>query len=219
MSFDLYVWHEPDPITPVIAENKLRRWREGEAGVFRPHPAVPEMLAALQGRFPPNAGAWTVAPTPSDAILALAVSWSRAGEVGAATVALAREHGLICYEPQSHLLNPNAAGHAPGFTLTSATGPDIPDPSPERIEALVAALGPENHFLILERSDGWFVQVGYGPAAGAEPGWYALEYRESVPEKHFRTETVDEVEAARLLIDFQAGSDAWKRRHKWRPLF
>src|SRR5690349_10770680 len=113
MSFDLYVWHEPEPITPAIAEDKLRRWHEGETGVFRAHPGVPQMLAALLDRFPPlesvdeakDPGVWTTSPVPSDTVLHLTVSWSRAGEVGAAVVALAREHGLVCYEPQSHLLN------------------------------------------------------------------------------------------------------------------
>jgi hypothetical protein len=133
-------------------------------------------------------------------------------------VALAREHGLVCYEPQSHLLNPNAAGHIAGFTLSSA-GAEDPDPTPERIERRIRALGPDDHFLILERADGWFVQVGYGPAAGAEPGRYALEYREGRPEKHYRTETADPDEATRLLTDFLAGDEAYKRRHVWRPLF
>ncbi|GIF16230.1 hypothetical protein [Actinoplanes teichomyceticus] len=218
MSFDLHVWHEPEPITPAIAETKLRRWHEGDAEVFRPHPAVPEMFAALVERFPPSSDVWSVVPTPSDAVLSLTVAWPRAGEVGAAVVALAREYGLVCYEPQSHLLNPNAAGHAPGFVLTSAVGPDIADPTPDRIERMVSRIGPDNYFLILERADGWFVQVGYGPAAGAEPGRYALEYREGGPERHFRTETADRAEAVRLLTEFLAGAQSWKLRHAWRPL-
>jgi hypothetical protein len=219
MSFDLYVWHEPEPITPAIAENKVRRWQEGDSGVFRPHPAVPRMRAALLERFPPRSDAWSTDPAPADAILSLTVSWSRAGEVGAAVVALARAHGLICYEPQSHLLNPNAAGHIPGFALSSAIGPDVPDPTPERIDRLVRRLGPDNHFLILERADGWFVQVGYGPAAGAPAGRYALEYREGSPEEHYRSETTDLTEAIALLTDFLAGATTFKRRHTWQPLF
>ncbi|GIF03698.1 hypothetical protein [Actinoplanes siamensis] len=220
MSFDLYVWHEPEPITPAIAESKLRRWRdEEEPGVFRAHHAVPEMLSALLERFPQDSDVWSSGPAPSDAILSLSVAWPRAGEVGAAVVALAREHGLVCYEPQTHLLNPNAAGHIAGFTLTSAAGPELPDPTPHKIEQRVRGLGPDNHFLILERADGWFVQVGYGPAAGADPGRYALEYREGAPERHYRTETPDVTEAVRLLTDFLSGADSYKRRHTWRPLF
>ncbi|AEV87618.1 hypothetical protein ACWT_6606 [Actinoplanes sp. SE50] len=213
MSFDLYVWHEPEPITPAIAESRLRQ------GAFRPHPAVRAMRAALLDRFPPGSGTWSIVPPASDELLALSVAWPRAGEVGAAVVALAREHGLVCYEPQSGLLNPNAAGHLAAFTLTSAAGPEIPDPSSDRIDTLVGELGPDNHFVILERSDGWFVQVGYGPAAGTEPGRYALEYREGGPEHHFRTETTDPLEASRLLTGFLTGDDSWKRRYVWRPLF
>ncbi|MFI1994376.1 hypothetical protein [Actinoplanes sp. NPDC020271] len=218
MSFDLYVWHEPEAITPGLAESKLRRRHDGEPGMFRAHPAVLRLHDDLLRRFPPESGAWAVTPQPSDILLDLTIAWSRAGEVGAAVVALAREHGLVCYEPQSHLLNPNAAGHIAGFTLTSAAGPDVPDPTPERIEQRIRELGEENHFLILERADGWFVQVGFGPAAGAEPGRYALEYREGHPDKHYRTETTDGEAAARLLTDFLAGDEAYKRRHVWRPL-
>lgn len=219
MSFDLYVWHEPEAITPTIAESKLRRWRDAEPGIFRAHPAVLQLHHDLIDRFPPDSGVWSVAPDPSDTVLALTVAWSRAGEVGAAVVGLAREHGLVCYEPQSHLLNPNAAGHIPGFTLTSAAGPEVPDPTDKRIEQRIRRLGPDNHFLILERSDGWFVQVGYGPAAGTSPGRYALEYREGTPEKHYRAETTDLTEAASLLTDFLAGDETYKRRHVWHQLF
>ncbi|GLW32560.1 hypothetical protein [Actinoplanes regularis] len=218
MSFDLFVWHEPEPITPAIAETKLRRWHEGESGVFRANPAVPAMFAALLDRFPPGTEVWSGDPSPSDTVLHLSVVWSRAGEVGAAVVALAREHGLICYEPQTHLLNPNAAGHVAAFTLTSADGPDVPDPTSKRIDERIGHLGLDNHFLVLERSDGWFVQVGYGPAAGTEPGRYALEYREGTPKEHYRTETPDRTEATRLLTEFLAGADTYKRRHTWRPL-
>jgi hypothetical protein len=219
MSFDLFLWHELEPITPAIAESKLRRWHDEEPGVFHAHPAVLSLYAALLDRFPPESGVWSVSPSASDTILALNVAWSRAGEVGSAVVALAREHGLVCYEPQSHLLNPNAAGHIAAFTLTSATGPDVPDPTPERIEQRIRSLGPDNHFLILERADGWFVQVGYGPAAGAGPGRYALEYREGAPEEHYRAETPDVTEAISLLTGFLAGADTFKRRHTWLPLF
>ncbi|BCY13942.1 hypothetical protein [Actinoplanes sp. L3-i22] len=218
MSFDLYVWHEPEAITPALAESKLRRWRDEEPGIFRAHPAVRSFRAALTDRFPPDSEVWSGRPAESDTVLALTVAWPRAGEVGSAVVALAREHGLVCYEPQSHLLNPNAAGHIPAFTLTSAAGPEVPDPTEKRIEQRIRRLGPDNHFLILERADGWFVQVGYGPAAGAEAGRYALEYREGAPERHYRTETPDLTEAARLLTDFLAGADTYKRRHTWQPL-
>lgn len=219
MSFDLYVWHEQDAITPTLAETKLRRWHDDQPGIFRADPAVRAFHAALMDRFPADSGVWSTVPGPSDQVLHLTVIWSRAGEVGAAVVGLAREHGLVCYEPQSHLLNPNAAGHTAGFTLTSADGPDIPDPTAKRIGERIRHLGPDNHFVILERSDGWFVQVGYGPAAGAEPGRYALEYREGAPDRHYRTETSDPGEGERLLTDFLDGDDTFKRRHVWRPLF
>ncbi|BBH66117.1 hypothetical protein ACTI_28020 [Actinoplanes sp. OR16] len=104
MTFDLYVWHEPAPISADAAEAKVREGR------FRAHPAVPAFRDDLLRRFPPQQapGVWTMTPDTSDSVLALSCVWSRAGEFGDAVRTLAAEHGLVCYEPGTHLLDPNA---------------------------------------------------------------------------------------------------------------
>jgi hypothetical protein len=45
-------------------------------------------------------------------------------------------------------------------------------------------VGTDSEFVILERADGWFVQVGYGEFAGAPDGTYALEYQEGSTDRH-----------------------------------
>lgn len=129
MSFDLYVWHEHGPITAAEARAKLDRWGEGEEGVFAPNPAVALFSEALLDRFPPleslsgddidRLGVWSVTPERADSVMVASCVWSRAGEVGPAVLALATEHGLVCYEPGHHVLNPNAPGYVPAFTLSS----------------------------------------------------------------------------------------------------
>jgi hypothetical protein len=104
MTFELFVWHEPAPISADDAEAKVREGR------FRSHPGVPALRAELIRRFPPqqSPGVWTVKSETSDSVLALTCVWSRAGEFGDAVRTLAASHGLVCYEPGSRLLDPNA---------------------------------------------------------------------------------------------------------------
>lgn len=115
MSFDLFVWHEGAPISADEAGSKLDRWTDGESDVFRPHPAVSMFRDAILTRFPPpeNHGAdsvWSVTPAPSESIAALSCTWSRADEVSDAVLELAGEHGLVCYDPGSHVVTPDGAG-------------------------------------------------------------------------------------------------------------
>jgi hypothetical protein len=133
-------------------------------------------------------------------------------------VTLAADNGLICYEPGYHIVNPNAPGYRAAFALLSAGLPTMPDPDAYRLAWSMTRLAPHNPYVILERADGWFVQVGYGEPAGVPAGTYALEYQEGSLDKHFRCETTDRVDGVRLLQEFLAGDEGWKRRHQWQPL-
>ncbi|KAB1928252.1 hypothetical protein AB0J94_25340 [Micromonospora noduli] len=53
MTFDLYVWHEDQPVTAAEARAKLERWGDGAQEVFAAHPAVGRFYDALLHRFPP----------------------------------------------------------------------------------------------------------------------------------------------------------------------
>lgn len=118
MSFRLYVWHEAAPISADEAGAKVRRWLDDDLAPPT-HPAVRRLRDELVRMFPPGDSPeiWTVPPGPSDALVVLACDWSRAGEFGAAVRRLAARHGLVCYEPQSHLLDPNAPAQRAGSGL------------------------------------------------------------------------------------------------------
>ncbi|WP_271190528.1 hypothetical protein, partial [Dactylosporangium matsuzakiense] len=207
---------------------KLERWGDGETGVFAAHEAVGSFYAALIDRFPPletfndddidRLGVWSVTPERSEAIVVASCVWSRADEVGAAVMALVAAHGLVCYEPGYHIVNPNALGYLAPFTLTSERFPAVPEPDDRRLEWMMSKVGRDNGYAILKRADGWFVQVGYGMFAGVANGTYALEYQEGSLDRHFRCETPDRTAAVRLLQEFRVGDDAWKQRHLWRPV-
>ena len=109
VSFDLYIWHENEPITAAEARAKLERWSDNEDAVFAAHHSVGLFYDALVDRFPPlesfsdedidRLGVWSMTPERSNAIVAASCVWSRADEVGTAIMTLAVEHGLVCYEP------------------------------------------------------------------------------------------------------------------------
>jgi len=228
VSFDLYVWHEEEPITAEEARTKLERWSDGVVAAFASHSAVGRFYDDLLDRFPPlesfseddidRLGVWSMTPDRSETIVVASCVWSRADEVGAAVLTLAAENGLICYEPGYHIVNPNAPGYRAAFTLSSESLPTMPDPDARRLEWIMGRLGTDNRYLILERADGWFVQVGYGDIAGVPAGTYALEYREGSADQHFRCQTTERGAGVRLLQEFLAGDGTWKRRHQWRPL-
>lgn len=225
MSFDLYVWHEPAPVTAGDAAAKVARWVAGGHGVFTAHLSVPLLRAELLARFPadeqpggPHAYVWSVSPAPSASVLVLSCASPHARLVGDAVRDGAKRHGLICYDPQAMLVEPNAPGPVPAFVLSSARLAPVPDPDDRLLEQTVRQVGADNFFVVLERADGWFVQVGFGARAGAADGLYALEFQEGSPERHFRCETADLAEAVRLVREFRAGGHAWRDRHAWRPL-
>jgi hypothetical protein len=225
MSYDLYVWHETTPITAAGAAAKLDELDERDAAGFEAHATVAAFYAELLARFPALEsieddalevlGVWSRTPEASDRLIAMSIGWRHVAEVAPTVRALAGEHGLICYDPQDNVVVPNVPGYVPAFSLTSEHGPMVPDPDDDRIERTLTRLGRDNSFAILDRADGWYVQVGYGETAGVRPGLYAMEYREGSPDRHFRAVTSDVTAVVRFMQEFLRGDDGWKRRHGW----
>jgi hypothetical protein len=210
VGFELYVWHESQPIGPVDATQSLDRWAVREPDVFPDHPALPVFRDALRSRFP------DLQTDIEAGVVAIEIPWLSAAEISDAVLDLAAEHGLVCYDPALQVVNPNAPGYVPRFTLLSQRYPEIPDPDARRLEAAVRRLGENNSFTVLDRCDGAFVQVGYGPAAGAPAGAYVLEFSDG--NRHVGSRTPDADAAVRLLQEFLAGEDGFQHRHDWRRL-
>jgi len=108
---------------------------------------------------------------------------------------------------------PDASGSVAAFTLTTADGNRYPDPSSDRVARSARDLSPDNEFVILERADGWFVQVAYDGDTG-----YTMEYQEGSLDQQYQTETTDLNDVIGFLSEFLAGQDTWKRHHTWRHL-
>jgi len=217
MGLNLFVWHETAPISATDARAKVDRWNAGDRQVFAHRAEVAGFREALLRRFPAHdpLGVWKSVPPPSDQVVTASCTWLGAALVAQAATDLATEHGLVCYEPASHILHPNAAGYVAQFVLTAAGVPTIPDPDAKRLDWVVRRLDDRNFFAVLDRADGRFAQVGYGPQAGLPAGTWALEYYE---DGLFRTRTPEVEEAVRFFQDYLADDDAWRGRHTWQPV-
>ncbi|GAA5707671.1 hypothetical protein SM007_28635 [Streptomyces avermitilis] len=109
MSFDLYVWHEPMPITVDRALLVCQSLAAGDDTVVQPDPRNLALLDDLLVGFPdpddPDDDeiddlVWSVSPDVNEHRLILCVGWSRADDFSRAVFALAQKHGLTCFDPQ-----------------------------------------------------------------------------------------------------------------------
>jgi hypothetical protein len=103
----------------------------------------------------------------------------------------------------------------PALVLTTPRGRRIDNPSVDVLRRVLPELGSDSWYAILEREDGWFVQVGCGTAAGTRPGWYALERQEGGPSEHYRTEITDLREVIDAFVGFATDDPDWTRRFTW----
>lgn len=213
MSFDLYVWHEAEPTSADDAGAKFERWDRGEPEVFTAHPAITDLYGALLKRFPPleslddddreTYGVWSFTPERSDSILELSCLWARAAEVAPTIMQMAAEHGLICYEPGYHIVNPNTPGYAAPFTLSFESLPTMPDPDDRRLAWAVQEINTTNRYLRLTRRDGRYVQVTYAAGTSQQAGDYVLEFSTPTSNTARQNETTDLAGAIRVLQQFR----------------
>jgi hypothetical protein len=107
--------------------------------------------------------------------------------------------------------------HPPATVLTTPSGRTINNPSRETVHQALTQLGSAGWYAILERPDGWYVQVGVGAQAGTRPGGYALERQDGGPSQHYRTIVIDLSEVIAAFTGFAGGDPNWSRRFAWQP--
>ncbi|MEU0519554.1 hypothetical protein [Streptosporangium sp. NPDC006007] len=199
MSFELAVWHEPTPITREDAERVFRALGGREPGDAEPHPGV----AAFVARLP-----WARPVSPAHALVT--VEPERSDEVSGEVFALARECGLVCYDPQRHLVhNPAPPGVHPGMQLRTGDGMIVVDPDPGLVADALTTMSPQNPFTALVVFGEHFIQTS------PEISGYELEYKDSVKDVMLRTH-VSGVEAVqRAFAEYAAGGRAFLDRHRW----
>ncbi|MFF7646728.1 hypothetical protein [Streptomyces canus] len=214
MSFDLGFWWEPQPIPPVEAAQKYSAMIAGEVGVASEHPALDGFFGELISRFPDlteenfETSPWVAPLYRTSECLIASISYPRQSEVSEFLLELASASGVTCYDPQSGNVHFPASGNS--VTLEFSDGSVVNNPSRDDVTRALNGLSPEDWYLILETRPGWFIQVGFGAAAGIPPGSYVLEVRDGSEDKHFRAMVT---ELPRIIDAFRrslSGDSTWR---------
>jgi hypothetical protein len=112
MSYDLAVWGGElprDEEADEVFDELFDRYLDSEDGLTEPSPRIEAYVEALAERYPDDvpASPWASPPVMDEAsgpIVYLLMSYSRAEEVAEYAATLARELGLVCYDPQGETL-------------------------------------------------------------------------------------------------------------------
>jgi hypothetical protein len=116
VSFDLAVWDGDRPSDNRAAssmyDDLYERYLESDDVVVPRTPRIVAYVEALVSRYPDDVDrsvVWASPPVIDEAsgpIVYLLMSYSKAEEVSEYAAALAREHGLVCFDPQEECLRP-----------------------------------------------------------------------------------------------------------------
>lgn len=226
MSYDLYLWHRPQPVTAQQAAAICHRLARSCDDDVIPDEAVLSFHEELMARFPPleslaendaDDSPWNMSPDATDSRVILCMGLSRASKIGPFILELAARHRLVCFDPSTGVVHhPPRSRDSGSLLLESCNGGKIINPSAQDLRSQLQALSRANFYVCLEREEGWFVQVGIGQRAGnVAEGKFALEYREGDADRHYRA-VVDSVEGAVALFeDFAARRESFKTAFAW----
>ncbi|MFD7984723.1 hypothetical protein ACFV4M_15295 [Kitasatospora indigofera] len=116
MSYDLAVWDADRPPdnrqAGSIYDELYVRHLESDDVMVAPAPRIAAYVEALLERYPDDEArnvVWASPPVIDEAsgpIVYLQMSWGQAGDVSEYAASLAREHGLVCFDPQGECLRP-----------------------------------------------------------------------------------------------------------------
>lgn len=195
MSFDLGFWWEKQEISPSEAARKYSAMCEGSAGFVDAHPALATFYEELVSAFPDlteenmEVSPWAASLHCTDECVIVSMSYPRQSEVSGFLLGLAKRHGILTYDPQSDSVH--FPGAEDGVALELASGSVYRNPGRDAVVEALQSLSSEDWYVILETAPGWFIQVGFGSTAQVSEGFYALEFREGIKDRHFRAVTSD----------------------------
>ena len=226
MTFDLYLWASPSPVTADQADAICQRLAEGDQSATTPSPRLLEFASDLIARYPrledlasPEDSPWSMSPDVTPQRVILCMGYSHAPQASTGILELASRHSLVCYDPQAgHIHHPAQATSFGLLRLESCDGGRTVGPSAGEIERQVRRLSHANWYARLEREEGIYIQAGLGPRAGAPEGKYSLEYRDGSPAQHFRAFVDNHDDIIAAFIGFASDEAGWKSARNWTRL-
>ncbi|WP_307524443.1 hypothetical protein [Streptomyces umbrinus] len=116
MSYDLAVWDGKRPLdnhqAGSVYDELYERYLEPEDGVMPPAPRIVAYVEALVKQYPDDVdrgAVWASSPVIDEAsgpIVYLLMSYGKAEEASQYAASLARDLGLVCFDPQGECLRP-----------------------------------------------------------------------------------------------------------------
>lgn len=219
MSFDLGFWWESQPILPGEAARKYSAMIAGEAGVAREHSALDAFHGQLTSRFPDlteeniETSPWAAPLYRTSECLIASISYPHQSEVFGYLLELSNSNGVTCYDPQSEKVHFPKDGNP--VTLELSDGSVINGPSRDEVTRALSELSPEDWYAILETRPGWFIQVGYGDAAGIPADSYVLEVREGAQDRHFRAMVTELPQIIDAFHRSMSGDSTWRENFRF----
>ncbi|GAA2694370.1 hypothetical protein [Nonomuraea recticatena] len=192
MSMELMVWRENEPIT---REQAAQTYSLAQ-GTPPADTVVPE-VAALAKEVPGHARLF-----PEHALIVMEPD--DLDEVSNRVFALARHYGLVCYDPQRHLVHNLAPlGVDPETQLHTGDGMLVTNPDLALVHDVLGTLSPQNPFAVLVTFGRHFIQVSPG---------YELEYKEGT----IRSTMVPALEEVRRAFhEYAIGERGFLERFHW----
>ncbi|HEY1919617.1 MAG TPA: hypothetical protein VGH27_28945 [Streptosporangiaceae bacterium] len=225
MSFDLAIWrYDGNGITADEAGRIYSDLCSRPFESFVPGPEMAEFVAQVVERFRTAQGTsetpWAVAPDIGSDCVLMPIQSAVSGELFPIIRELASERRLVVFDPQRSLVyQPEPASvSSQTMTLKSADGSVVVNPSRGVIESAVRKLSAADWFVILERSDSYYLQAGYGDRAGAPKDRYVIEYRDGSPDAHRRAFTQNIEDIIAVFLDYLQGGTEWISRFTWSPV-
>ncbi|NBH12317.1 hypothetical protein [Amycolatopsis sp. SID8362] len=108
MSYDLYLWADPNPVTAEQARDIFERLAGGDDSATAPAAGPLEFAAELVKHFPrledladADDSPWNMSPDATERGVILCMGLSRVAEAGPRIDELADRYGLVCYDPST----------------------------------------------------------------------------------------------------------------------
>jgi hypothetical protein len=226
MSYDLYLWAGPNPVTADLADEICHRLASGDQDSTTPDARLLEFASELITRYPRledltdfDGSPWNMSPDATDHRVILCIGLSQASKVGPRILELANRYSLICYDPSTRQVHHPAQVTPEGaLRLEVSDGGRIFSPTTDEIDQQIRHITRANWHAWLEREEGVYVQIGLGARAGAPEGRYSLEYRDGSVDQHYRVYIDNLDDAVAAFRGFATGDTAWKEALSWTRL-
>ena len=223
MSYDLYLWATPNPVTAEQADDICHRLADGDEESTAPAARLLEFAAELATHYPDledltdvDDSPWNMSPDATEHRVILCMGLSQASEAGPRILELADRYGLVCYDPSVRQVHHPAQTTPEGaLCLEASDGSRIFNPTSDEIDLQVRRITRANWYAWLERDEGVYVQLGLGPRAGAPEDRYSLEYRDGSAEQHYRVFVDNLDDAVVAFRGFASGDATWRTAHSW----